>query len=843
MKIYIGCIASLFSLSLCLAMEQDQKKVKTEENQSSSIRPYTIPSLVTLVLQRIAEHELGKNETLPLLYATLKETYKDVPSHLIIPLMDHLVNKNAVRQLKYDSINLFLTLAEYLMERSVREALDTTIQKKSYIEKVAYIQQKAKHCKCQQGCSLEHTALNFIHTFLDYKFLDDMGQLRPLARSALFKYPLTLRYLVAKSSIEEQRQALKQLLYAKNDQGACELIALLPQTTLFAPFAEGLGLANYAQAHKCTKALNLLTERNTFSSLGYTQGQIFYPNPAVQEGFLVGNTSVVSNFIKACQQTKPPISLNSIRLKVNISQDIYPLLYALSHGYKGIATLLIESGIDCTIKDQDKNTPLHLACDREDLEIVKLLLSKGDPTCINTYSALGLTPLHLACLKDNRELAELLLDNGAGVNLAIVYDPTVNTYRRYYTPGATPLHIACHTGSIALIELLLKRGAQLPIRNTANESAFSIACSKNDTNLIQLLLKYGLEQGVAINSLIDMNCLNSLLTHDNIEMLQLLLKHIPPPARFLHSACKRSNASLVKLLLEEYHLPLDTKDDKENTALHSACSSAKGIEIVPLLLEKAQALFLKEYYLPYINAKNNTGLTPFLVACQSGNNDLIKYLLATEGFVTKDKQALSLYVEGADLLELSLVESLFTSIEDVNEQDDKGKTILHKLTSIITPGRDELMQLLLNKGAYSNIADQKGNTPLHTECKKGALPIMTKLLLDNGAYVNLKNNEGKTPFHLNTLDQGHSLAEIQKIAELLLTKGATINAIDKEGNTPLHYACRESLLEIVAFLLSHGALPTIKNTAGKTPLDFAQESNNPALIELFAKHTTQQSNV
>jgi ankyrin repeat protein len=842
MKTYVLFLAYFFSLSLsCLAMEQDQKKMKVENQLSSNTKSRIIPPLTKLALLCLTRHELRKNEPLPLLYATLKETYGDLPSHLTILLLHYIGHvNNAYRPPKYDPADLILTLTEYLMEKSIREASDETIKQKSVSKKIVYIKQEALKCKCQNGCSLEHTALKFMCGMLENVALKDMGQLRPLARATRFKFPLTLMYLATNNTREEHQQALKQLLCFGQDENACELIPLLDRNTLNISFPEGLSFTNYAQLNHCNKALGLLCKQKVCSTMGYTKDQFFYPNPSLQIGFFIGDIRIVKDFILGCQQANPPISLSSVRLQLNAPQDIYPLFYAINHGHRGVAKLLLENGISWDVLQQvTKNTPLHLICLKEDLELAQILLSKGASALMSKHSADGMTPLHIACDKGNVSLVQFLLDNGADVHTAISMDS-----QHPLLVDFTPLHIACRMGSIPLVELLLTRGAELFRKNKFDQSAFSIACSSNNNNLIQLLLKHAIGQGLALGSLIDKRCLDYLVDQGNEEMVQLLLQHIQPPATLLHSACEGSSVSLVKLLLEKYNLRLDTQDDNGDTPLHCACRSPKGKEIVPLILDKAQSFFDREHYLTYINAKNDIGLTPFDCACDVGYNNLIKYLLSTEGFITKDSKALSLYVDNADLLDLSIIKSLFTNVNDINDQDIRGLTLLHKLTKREGPGRNEVMEFLLSQGGYINSADYTGNTPLHTECQEDACPTMVKLLLDNGAYPNSKNHEGETPLHLCIRNHYSSPEDDQqRTTELLLAKGAHINAVDKKGDTPLCYVFslhKEHRAKIAAFLLSQGALPTIENKEGKTPLLIAHESNDSELIELFEKHNSMQ---
>jgi ankyrin repeat protein len=62
-------------------------------------------------------------------------------------------------------------------------------------------------------------------------------------------------------------------------------------------------------------------------------------------------------------------------------------------------------------KDRNNNTPLHFAAQTGNMEIVRLLLSKGAE--VNERNNEGITPLHLAVQKCNQEACRSLIGKGA----------------------------------------------------------------------------------------------------------------------------------------------------------------------------------------------------------------------------------------------------------------------------------------------------------------------------------------------------------------------------------------------------------------------------------------------
>lgn len=78
------------------------------------------------------------------------------------------------------------------------------------------------------------------------------------------------------------------------------------------------------------------------------------------------------------------------------------------------------------------------------------------------------------------------------------------------------------------------------------------------------------------------------------------------------------------------------------------------------------------------------------------------------------------------------------------------------------------------------------------------------------------------------ISNGHT-----SVAKLLLDRRCAVNAIESTGHIALHYACWNGPTKCVEELLTHGADATIKNKAGLTPLDFAQQVNDQAIIRLL----------
>jgi len=203
---------------------------------------------------------------------------------------------------------------------------------------------------------------------------------------------------------------------------------------------------------------------------------------------------------------------------------------------------------------------------------------------------------------------------------------------------------------------------------------------------------------------------------------------------------------------------------------------------------------------------------------------------------------------------------------DINQPDEAGATALLLATS---RSDSETIRYLLQHGADPNRGYSRninfGNTPLHVAAEADNLPVVT-LLVEHGVDVNSRNGDNATALmpavmlgHLEVvsylLDHGADLNVVDKhgvtplrwalvaasanrarrsdpfsMIELLIARGAHINAKDADGNSPLmayleacDIAPTPDTHKIVAFMVTHGADPAIRNAAGKTVFDIIDD--------------------
>ncbi|KAK3101032.1 hypothetical protein FSP39_000386 [Pinctada imbricata] len=164
-----------------------------------------------------------------------------------------------------------------------------------------------------------------------------------------------------------------------------------------------------------------------------------------------------------------------------------------------------------------------------------------------------------------------------------------------------------------------------------------------------------------------------------------------------------------------------------------------------------------------------------------------------------------------------------------NIGDNQAKTPLIKAVEC---GREECVILLLQHRADISAKDSDGNTALH-HAVKGGLAALVQLLIRGGANVNQKNKDGYAPLHFAIFGKKDELTRI------LLTQKADPDVQDSNGRTPMMLACYEGLITPVRLLLQFKANVVIKDKKGFTAEDIANMTGQHACTQLLSDHLSK----
>jgi ankyrin repeat protein len=138
----------------------------------------------------------------------------------------------------------------------------------------------------------------------------------------------------------------------------------------------------------------------------------------------------------------------------------------------------------------------------------------------------------------------------------------------------------------------------------------------------------------------------------------------------------------------------------------------------------------------------------------------------------------------------------------------------------------KVFNVLLNApGIDVDIRARNGDSALMIASYKGNAAAV-KALLAKEAQV---NNQGWTALHYA------AAVGNDDIVRMLLDESAYIDAESPNGTTPLMMATGKGRVSTVKLLLDEGADPSLKNNAGMTALDFAQEARQTLVLDDITK--------
>ena len=126
-------------------------------------------------------------------------------------------------------------------------------------------------------------------------------------------------------------------------------------------------------------------------------------------------------------------------------------------------------------------------------------------------------------------------------------------------------------------------------------------------------------------------------------------------------------------------------------------------------------------------------------------------------------------------------------------------------------GHSEIVALLLEKNADTNVQDKQGYYPLQLAASKGHLAICNQLI-KAAADLEAKTFAGGTALHVA------AASDFGPVVSALLKAGSNIEALDNEGNSPLATAAALGRHNIVKALLKAGANIESENKGKERPL-------------------------
>jgi ankyrin repeat protein len=455
---------------------------------------------------------------------------------------------------------------------------------------------------------------------------------------------------------------------------------------------------------------------------------------------------------------------------------------------------LIAGHIDVNGSEADGSTALHWAAQRDNIEIVDLLVGAGANT--RAMTRYNVTPLSLACMNGSATIIERLLKAGADLN---------STSKE----GETALMTASLTGNVDGIKVLLVHGADVNAKEpNKGQTALMWAASAGNAAAAELLIASGAD--LKAKSKAGFTPLLFAIRNGDIEAVKVLLRHGANVNDIAPDGTSGINMAVVNAYFELAAILLDfgadpNAPDPRGSALHTLAwlrrpgsDGAAGVGNTPhgpppptgnlTALELAQKLLehganpnirinweekkfdkeggtmknppliqLGRHYLTYV------GATPFYIAAHNGDAPYMR-LLAQYGADPKMPNVLGItpliaaagldYWEGeapgpfTGCSEAERLEAVKLAIElgnEINAHADFGDYAMEgdpQYILLYYPlNMEQLVGNVLGDPRWSGV------TALHAAVVSGQASIV-KFLMDHGAQIDAKTKLGWTPLML-----------------------------------------------------------------------------------------------
>ena len=195
-------------------------------------------------------------------------------------------------------------------------------------------------------------------------------------------------------------------------------------------------------------------------------------------------------------------------------QQNLPLIHiAAQNGVLPIMKYLIEQkNVDKDFKGKNEKTPLHYACKKGHISIVKYLLSKD--ANIEARDSFGNTPFIYARLNNHKDIIEYLqskyFPNDFESNIITACEEgKLNSVKwligiengdieKKESNGKTLLHLACENGHLPIVEYLISKGADVNAIDLNGNTPFFYAHNNNHQDVALYVIDKKLDLEVLI---------------------------------------------------------------------------------------------------------------------------------------------------------------------------------------------------------------------------------------------------------------------------------------------------------------------------------------------------------
>uniref|UniRef100_A0ABD2XML8 PRANC domain-containing protein n=1 Tax=Trichogramma kaykai TaxID=54128 RepID=A0ABD2XML8_9HYME len=514
------------------------------------------------------------------------------------------------------------------------------------------------------------------------------------------------------------------------------------------------------------------------------------------------------------------------------------------------------------LKEMRAAVDWNLVKERRDL-LVRLFHLTSDwkvqlPNLLDVFRAEEIDWLLMEATKSKKDLLQLQRFIKFVARTGFKDEPKLDEAGKPISRRVTALHIAAESG-LKVIRDLFEIYDRFDVNFTCEQGVthFHVACEFGLDHVVKKFLDLGQDPNLLVQSTGDspLHFAAAINYDDKTKVVELLLR-------------RGAKTNLVNKAGQTplHNFSIHIEDDHVDLAkfFFKICDDLRQMVSV--------------------NFRDKSGRTPLHLAVKYRNKELVALLLqrsANPNFIDQDGSTPLHYI-CKKVVDDGLAEMLFEFCDENNRMlrlDVQNKWDNTPLHEALECGDKKMVELLLRRGANSNIANAEGWTPLHiisrkydgqglaelffktcddvgqtvlvdARDKEGNTPLLlalenkkstlVQLLLRRGVDLNIANNYGTAPLHLIREyddDEDHDLVKMFFEIWDERQQTAQINTRDKSGNTPLLLALKYHKNKLVELLLRRGADQCSANNVGETPLHlicmYDEDDEDDELVEMF----------
>ncbi|XP_071094926.1 ankyrin repeat domain-containing protein 17-like [Haliotis cracherodii] len=404
------------------------------------------------------------------------------------------------------------------------------------------------------------------------------------------------------------------------------------------------------------------------------------------------------------------LSQNIVDINSRTKCNRTPVMMAANRGYRDVFAVLVSKGADVSLRDKRGNNILLYTCAGGQMEMVKYVLSLSK-VHINRRGQHGWTSVMVAARLGNREMLDFLISKGSNVSLTANEDTNI-------------LHAACIGGHLEMVKYVVSQDfVDINSRRWNGKTALMISAQWAHREVFYFILRRGGGKQFSPERYIpDKPCDQEGRSMDNQ----------------LHDACWEGNLNMVRRILSEAQLDVNSRDRRERTpVMAAACAGHK--DVVKLLINTGSNVSLVEDH----------GYNLLHIATCIGHVAMVKYILSQ-------------------------------NIVDIN-----SRTKCNRTSVMMAANRSyrNVLAVLVSEGADVSLTDKRGNDILLYTCAGGQMEMVKYVLSLSKVHINRRGQHGWTSVMV-AARLGN-----REMLDFLISKGSNVSLTANEDTNILHAAC------------------------------------------------------